>query len=292
MKKVMLVIVALLMAAPAMADVTITAVGGSDCTFTITYAATGDDALDGKSLVSGMALNISVDNGATITAVSEYKADGESTNASPGYGIYPGSILFDVSKQVTSYGDPVAPGDDPGAEGDLPGASCTIELGALYDDDAVPSAAPLASGTLCKFTVDGDCDVSLALESTHRKGIVMEDGNAPSSVSLVGGSVTCGPPYPSCWLGTQGDTQCHGDFDGATGPDGAVNSTDFILLKAHYSSTYGDPDPQARTYDPCADANRDGYVNSTDFIALKTYYGDSPVVGGCENAGGTLWPPF
>jgi len=293
MKKIMLVIVALLMAAPAMADVTITVVP-EGCGFAITYAATGDDALDGKSLVSGMALNVSVDGGATITEVSEYKDDGESTYDKPGYGIYPGSILFDVNKQVTSYGDPVAPGGDPGAEGDLPNPSCTIEVGALYDDDAVPSAAPLAAGTLCKFTVSDNCHVSLALESTHRKGIVMEDGSAPSIVSLVEGDVVCGPPYPECWKDEIGGTQCHGNYGGPAYPDtgwAAINSTDFLSLKNAYGSTYGDPDPAKKPYDPCPDSNRDGSINSTDFLALKDHYGDDPVAGGCENEGNTTWPP-
>ena len=295
MKKVMLVIVALLIAAPAMADVTITAVGGTDCTFTITYAADGDDAIDGKSLISGMALNISVDGGATIDSVSEYKDDGESTNSSPGYGIYPGSILFDVNKEVTSHGDPVAPGGDPGAEGDLPSASCTIEVGALYNDDAEPSAAPLDAGTLCKFAVSGACNVSLALESTHRKGIVMEDGSAPSTINLVPGVVVpCGPPYPECWMDEIGGTQCHGNFGGPAYPDtgwAAVNSTDFLALKDAYLGEYGDLDPEKKPYNACADSNRDGYVNSTDFLALKEYYLDNPVIGGCENDGLTTWPP-
>jgi hypothetical protein len=293
MKKIILVMVALI-AAPAMAEVTISVVNNADCTFDITYAATDADQLNGKSLISGMALNISVDGGATIDSISGYKTDGESTNGSPGYGIYPASITI-TSGVFVSSGDPVADAGDPGTVGVLGDSAITIELGALYDDDAVPSAAPLATGTLCTLTLGNagsSHNVTLALEETHRKGVIMEDGSSRSvgsGCTLVGAEVTCGEPYPECWMDTEGDTQCHGDFagSGGSGPDGTVNSTDFLTLKAAYGSNYGEAE-----YNPCADASRDGAVNSTDFLTMKSYYGDSPVAGGCENSGGTTWPPL
>ena len=295
MKKIILVMVALLMAAPAMAEVTITAVGGSDCEFTIAYAATDADQLAGKSLISGMAINISVDNGATIDSVEAYKTDGESTNASPGYGIYPGSITITSGVFQTS-GDPVGKPGSPGQAGDLGDSAVTIEVGALYDDDAVPSAAPLAAGNLCTFTVSGDCHVSLALETTHRKGVIMEDGSSRpvgSGCTLVECDVVCVPPFPLCWKDPPGAaTQCEGDFSG-DGVGFNVTSTDFIILKAAYltdylSDPYGVGDDE---YNPCADANRDGYVTSTDFIALKTYYLQNPP-GNCPTDGLEKWPPL
>ena len=292
MKKIALVIVALLIAAPAMADVTIRAAtdGEAPGVFRLEYEATGDDASGAYSLISGMAINVSITAGTMDIVSNSYKKDGESTNASPGYGIYPGSIQFDVDKQVTSYGDPPAPSGDPGSLGDLPGNACTVECGALYDDDAIPSDQPLAIGVICKFEVSEACCVTLAVEEVHRKGIVMEDGSAPSNTVLVETCVVIGPVFPACWKDALGLTQCDGDFSG-DGVGFNVTSTDFILLKAAYLSTYGDPDPQANPYDPCADANRDGYVTSTDFIALKTYYLQTPP-GTCNNDGSETWPPF
>jgi hypothetical protein len=296
MKKIILVMVALI-AAPAMAEVTISVVNNADCTFDITYAATDADQLNGKSLISGMALNISVDGGATIDSISGYKTDGESTNGSPGYGIYPASITI-TSGVFVSSGDPVADAGDPGTVGVLGDSAITIELGALYDDDAVLSAAPLATGTLCTLTLGNagsSHNVTLALEETHRKGVIMEDGSSRSvgsGCTLVEADVTCAPPFPDCWKDAPGLTQCDGDFSG-DGVGYNVTSTDFILLKAAYltdylSDPFGTGDDE---YNPCADANRDGYVTSTDFIALKTYYLQTPP-GNCNNDGSEKWPPL
>jgi hypothetical protein len=252
--------------------------------FRLEYEATGDDASTLYSLVSGMAINVSIDAGTMDIVADSYKDDGESTNTSPGYGIYPGSIQFDVDKQVTSYGDPVAPSADPGALGDLPGSACTVEAGALYDDDAVPSDAPLAAGTICKFEIDPgeetEVCVTLALESIHRKGIVMEDGSAPSGVTLVDVCVSFAAPGPDCWnVSPNQDAQCHGDSSG----EGAVNSTDFLAFKDSWLKNYGDA-----AYNPCADSNRDGHVNSTDFLTFKDNWLTSPTPD-CT-PGGT-WPP-
>jgi hypothetical protein len=293
MKKIILIMVALI-AVPALAEVTISVVNNGDCTCDITYAATDADQLAGKSLISGMALNITVDSGATIDAISNYKEDGESTNGSPGYGIYPGSISI-ISGAFDSSGDPIGDPLDPGTLGGLGDAAITIELGALYDDDASPSAAPLATGTFCTLEVSGDCHVSLALEETHRKGVIMEDGSSRSvgsGCTLVEADVTCAPPFPDCWKDAPGLTQCDGDFSG-DGVGYNVTSTDFILLKAAYltdylSDPFGTGDDE---YNPCADANRDGYVTSTDFIALKTYYLQTPP-GNCNNDGSEKWPPL
>ena len=281
---------AMIIVAPAMAAVTISAVeDGTDPTaFTLEWAATGADAdvTSTYSLISGMAINVSISAG-TMDILAGYKTDGESTNASPGYGIYPGSIVFDAGSNMTSSGDPIAPAADPGALGDLPGNACTVEAGSLFDADAVPSDEPLASGVICKFKVSGlaggeSSTVSLAAESVHRKGIVMRDGNAPSSLSFVGVVLT--EPVvalgPACWNISPGqDTQCHGDSDGDTDVDG----TDFLAFKASWAKSYGDA-----AYDPCADNDRDGDVDGTDFLEFKANWATSPTAD-CVTGG--TWPP-
>jgi hypothetical protein len=266
---------AMIIVAPAMAAVTISAVeDGTDPTaFTLEWAATGADAdvTSTYSLISGMAINVSISAG-TMDILAGYKTDGESTNASPGYGIYPGSIVFDAGSNMTSSGDPIAPAADPGALGDLPGQACTVEAGALFDADAVPSDEPLASGVICKFKISGlapleSSTVSLAAESVHRKGIVMRDGNAPSSLSFVGVVLTePGASYPACW---DNDAQCKGD---ATG-EGDVGLLDFNDLRDAWSTTK-DVDVN---YDPCADFNRDGAVGLLDFNILRDNWSSTPV---------------
>ena len=283
MKKIALVIVALLIAAPAMADVTIRATtDGEEAyngVFRLEYEATGDDASGAYSLISGMAINVSITAGTMDINVGSYKADGESTNGSPGYGIYPGSIQFDVDKQVTSYGDPPAPAGDPGSEGDLPGNACTVECGALYDDDAIPSAAPLATGVICSFTVSEDCHVDIEIEGVHRKGIVMEDGSAPSATIPVETDVVVIPPvvYPDCWDYL---CQCYADSTGDCNVDGA----DFSDFRDSWGKTFPHED-----YNPCADYNRDGTVDGQDFSAFRDNWGAIGLTPDCPTGG--TWPP-
>ena len=258
MKKLLLVLVALLMVSPAMADVTITAVDEGAGLVSINYAATGADADGLYSLISGMAINVSLTAGTMDIVPGSYKDDGESTNASPGYGIHPGSIQFDVNQQVTDYGDPVAPGTDPGALGDLPGSSCTLELGALYDDESVPSAQPLAAGTICQLQVSECTDVNLAVESVHRKGIVLEDGTNPTTVNLVGATdVYCAI---DCW-----DFDCFlkGDANG----DCAITFSDVSIVINAWP-----PLP----YDKCADFSKDTAITFTDVSVLINSWPPNP----------------
>lgn len=138
--------------------------------------------------VRGFSLDITVNNGATIESIFDYKV-GESTAADPGYGIFIGSILIDGQGQVIDYGNPVANATDPDSPGQLGSSSIVTELGSLYDPDAVPSAAPLVSGTLFKIAIDWNnasmVDVDIAL-NTLRGGIIMEDPDYEPTVNLVG----------------------------------------------------------------------------------------------------------
>lgn len=149
--------------------------------------------------VRAFALDITVNNGATIESIFDFKV-GESTAADPGYGIFVGSILIDGQGQVIDYGNPVADAGDPDSPGQLGSSSIVTELGSLFDHDAVPSAAPLASGTLFKIAIDWNnasmVDVDIAL-NTNRGGIIMEDTEYDPTVNLVGVTLV---PEPSTLL--------------------------------------------------------------------------------------------
>jgi hypothetical protein len=201
MKKIILFLaVLLLVALPATAKVTVTAAQTNPWSneVTISYNVDGADATLG---VVAFALDITADNGAKIGTITGYKT-GESTSGSKGYGIFPGSIEIDGNVasatygQVLNYGNPVADVNDPDGPGQLNSSAIVVELGALYDHSANPSAAPATSGTLCKVTVDGDCNVCPSVNS-YRGGIVMEDGTAPSSTEMVCGQATW-PPCGTC----------------------------------------------------------------------------------------------
>lgn len=274
MRKVVLMLLVAILAAPAIAAVTITAVDEVPGTgvVSINYVCTDADADGAKARLAGIALNITADNGCTIDGiVAGSFTEGESTEAAPGYGIFMGSIDIqpidpcDLS-QGYAINDAGTPEADPCDPGTLTGpGEMTIELGALFDDSTDPcdpyKNAPLASGTLCKLqlsdpTAAGSCTVTIALEEDSRGGAVMEDTNPPSSVD-----VGTGFPVSFAALGCD----CKGDADG----NGKVQFVDLGVI-AGLINNYG---TGARTksvetdnpmYDDCGDADDNDKIQFVD----------------------------
>jgi hypothetical protein len=143
------------------------------------------DVFGESSLVRAFALDITVSIGATIENVFDYKV-GESTSADPGYGIFPGSMVFGDNGEVIDWGTPVAPAEDLGALPGLGSYGITIEMGSLYYGT---ENAPLVSDTLLRFAIDlheaSRINVELSLNDI-RGGIVMEDSFSASDVDLIG----------------------------------------------------------------------------------------------------------
>jgi len=209
MKRTLIVLVALMIVAPAMA-ITNIALVATGLEVDINYS--GD-------LARAYALKISVDAG-TITDCTAAVV-GENTASSKGYGIFMGTIVIDpVTGEVTGDGTPVAPDTDPGAAGTGIGTDTIIvEMGSLYVDGNEPPA----SGTLCTVTVSGGCTLTVELEPI-RGGVVLEDAtaattNLPQSVvittecyaGMADYAVWVAVGSPECWCYTR---QCHGDADG------------------------------------------------------------------------------
>lgn len=248
MKKMIIVLTVLLLAAPAGAAVVITAVDadgtGAGRVVTVSYNASGE-----TELVRAFALDITADSGAKITAV-------ENVNAN--YDIFPGSIdINETTGVVTSPGQAACSGS---FEGTLPGLNTTggvtVEMGSLYE--AGVESPPAVSGTLCTFTVDIDCNISIVANAI-RGGIVLENGvtatgdyTAATNVAIGGAAPEClsssHPDYanwvkagkPDCWCDTPEGSgyQCKGDADGLfTGKDKVgsriwVTGTDLDVLIA------------------------------------------------------------
>ncbi|UCC22034.1 MAG: hypothetical protein JSW23_09545 [Planctomycetota bacterium] len=168
MKKIVLIAM-LLLAAPAMAVVTITPVQeGTTAVVAINY----DASVGETELVRAFALDITVDSGQTIDAITDYK-EGVSVSGDKGYGIFPGSIDINDAGDINDVGTPVGdpcqlPSDTQPGLGKLGGI--TIEMGSLYVDGA---NAPDASGLLCKVEVSGDCNLTVAV-NVSRGEVVME----------------------------------------------------------------------------------------------------------------------
>lgn len=188
----------LLMASPAAATVVIECQDVGNWTAELGY-----DASYEASLVRAFALDITVDAGATIESVSDFKV-GESTAADRGYGIFPGSfarcLIVDPDTGEVEDWDlpcytPVAEPTAPGALGGLGTNGITIEMGSLY---LGAENAPLSKDSLLRFRIDPhgaqSVNVSIALNEL-RGGVVLEDATA-AVVSFVG----CTIPEPATVL--------------------------------------------------------------------------------------------
>ena len=188
MKKTILILAMLMLAATARADVTVQATQVGDTNeVAITYLVTSE-----PNLVRAFALDITV-VGANIVDIKDYFT-GESSSDSNGYGIFMGSIDL-TNPAVPVWNNPVAPISYPNSAGEIPGQAITVEMGSLYK--GAPNA-PANSGLLCTIVVSDDCNVGLELEG-RRGGITMETGDAPTgSVSLIGCEVVIEPPALPC----------------------------------------------------------------------------------------------
>jgi hypothetical protein len=259
MRRSLFLIMALLLAAPAMATVTITCTdeGGGGGVCQISYIVSGEPAK-----VRAFALDVTVDNGATIESVTDYKP-GEGNK----YGIFPGSIDL-TDPNVPIWNDPIAPSSDPGAEGTGLGTNrVIIEMGSLYDPDV--NSGPSDTDLLLKLGLGAngaeDCNVAIVVETT-RGGVVLENGDAVGITSA--GCKVAFEEIPPCWLWA---AQCYGDCHGN---DGDVDADDFLIFKPAFGAV--DPDPD---YDPCADLDRDGDIDADDFLIFKPNFGSTGLSG-------------
>lgn len=259
MKKIVLALVVLMLAAPAWAAVNITVAQDAedDCVAIISF-----DARTEANLVRAFGINIQLDNDANVIAVAGLNAD---------YYIYPGTIQIDASGNVTSYGSPAAEyGDLPSdtLAGPPDGNGVTIEMASLY--------APIGSvnepdpcGLLVSVRVNKECTLTITANVSRAgpTGVVMENPdevvtvNFPAPIALTGCGVvtdcyTGMPDYdqfeavggPECWCYPR---QCLGDADGY--PQGKqnywVSTNDLAILKAAWSK----PAAQLVGNEACAD---------------------------------------
>jgi len=254
MKKIILVTAVLMLAGPAWGVVMITCEASGSNEVTVYY-----DMNDVNGLIRIAALDITVDNGAVITGVSGYKI-GESVAGDKGFGLFMASfrdyIEVNVNGEVENWDDPnYTPLADPCDEGALGGigtSGITVELGSLYYPRGAASPnAPDTSGILLKFTVDKDCNITIA-ENMERAGVVMEDVS----------SAATNLPY------TWGISRtCVGDVD----ENGKINKADITALAAHIVDNASPWFWLTCTIPPCkpeADVDCNGKVNKADIVAL------------------------
>jgi uncharacterized Zn-binding protein involved in type VI secretion len=251
------IIVMLGASAPAATVISCARVGtANDFTIAYNYDTVG-------SFPRAFALDVTTSAG-IISGVTATKV-GESTSASKGFGIFPGTIVIDSAGNVTNVGSPVAPSGDPGALGGIGTSGVTIELGSLYAD---VSGKPDNSGVLVAVRLSGvtlTATVSVTANTT-RGGIVLEDGTSVGSLAT-----TCyyGPP------------PCKGDLNSSF----TVTTADILPL-INLLNTYGGKSKtissSSTNYSIAGDVNWDGQNSTGDILPLinmlNTYGGKAKTI--------------
>jgi hypothetical protein len=220
MRKMILTLAVVLLAAPAWATVTIELEEISDGVIQIGYNATSE-----TELVRAFALDIVATDG-NITGIADYSVGDDNG----GYGIFPGSFAGNITVNPTTgmvdswVGNPnpytpVAPAGDPDALGDIPGPAITIEMGSLY-----ATAAPAKTGVLCTITIESTVSKVCVTGNAIRGNVVLENASEviPAEVCIERGE--CFPQTnptayadwvyyskPLSWCYAR---QCRGDADG------------------------------------------------------------------------------
>ena len=207
MKRIVFVLITLLFAVPALAEVGITCSPGG----VISYDATSE----GGTKVRAFSLKITVDPDVNITGISGLNTE---------YDIYPGTIKI-VDGNVIEVGTPVASPNAPDKPGQLGASSIIIEMGSLYDPDIEPG--PPATGDLLTISVSAECNVTIAPDTLLRGGVVMEGGTV-AEVNSPGAVISGGP---ACW---NWDCQPYGDADG----DGFLTLSDVQVLLTAWTGDY------------------------------------------------------
>ena len=186
MKKVLLVAAMLIIAAPVMATVSVTATDKGSGVVEVSYNCSAAEK------VRAFALDITVDNGLVINNIRDFNR-GESKVPGGGYGIFPGSFANVINASSPNWADtnysPIGRTSDPNTRTGLGTGAITVELGTLY----VGPNSPGPSGLLFRLDVNGngahDGNLLIALNGT-RGGIVLEDSNLAPSPVLTGTKVT------------------------------------------------------------------------------------------------------
>lgn len=298
MKKILFLLVALLFAAPAWADVVITSAVDGDCGAIIAFDATSE-----PNLVRAFALDIAVDNDANIIGVDLLSGD---------YVIHPGTIVIDTSGNVTDVGTPVAPQSDLPSDtlGGIGTGGVTIEMASLYAPVGPSSPnAPGQSGQLVRILIEapnGSCNLTVTANVSRAgsTGVVMESPDEAVTVNLPASlPVDCAPDEclkdtdvgydawkntwgsPDCWCFKK---QCKGDINGSSFLGKPVSLADLNTFKLVFNQ--GDEVVAATTGGICCDLNHAAFlgkrVTLADLNTFKLYFNKPEADVPCCDADG------
>jgi hypothetical protein len=172
MKKIVLSMLVLMLAVPAMAakDVNFIAVHEGSGVVAIYYDANSPPG----PLPRAFALDVTVDTGHIIQSLSNLSLD---------YWVYPGSIDINDAGEVNDVGTPVAdPCDLPSdTQPGLDNSGITLEMGSLYVGSA---NAPDPCALLLKLMVDEGNDCNLCLAGNVGRGKTVLEGSSQAQTNL------------------------------------------------------------------------------------------------------------
>lgn len=237
MKKIIITLAVLLLAAPVMADVTITCTNSGPNEVTVSFSTSGE-----SELVRAIALDVQISDPCAwieeVTCVSDYN-------------IHPGSI--DIS--------PAGVIDDLGTcAGEQDTNSMTSEQGSLYVGDNAPVPGDLFIITLggCgEVGSSGDVVVTVS-ENALRGGVVMEDADGPDG-SVISDGITIN--IGECAIA--GCATCVGDVDG----NGYLTTADITTLFNQIAGL-GSPYWVITDAADCGDVDQNGYRTTADITTL------------------------
>jgi len=245
MKKIILTLVVLLIAAPAMAVVTISCDVNSSNGVTVSFVAPGGSL---GNRVRAFSLDVSVPAGDTISNAGNFNA---------GWWVYPGNIVI-AGGVVTNYGSPVVAST---------ANTMTVEMGSLYasnDPCAAHQGPPTQNGTVLTFdlTPAGTSSTVSIAKNTQRGGVVMEDASDSG--------------WSSCSCCILDASAVRADICSTTYglPDGQVTKEDFFWLSNYFGQVCG-ADASCLRADICSTTYGppDGQVTKEDFFWLSNYFG-------------------
>jgi hypothetical protein len=213
MKKMIFVLTALLLAAPAMAGVTFScAQDGTNPNVVISFIATED-----ANLPRGMGLVVTCSDDTAISTGTPVATD-------PCYWVYPGTIDINSAGVVEDYGNPVVATADAN--------TVIIEMGSLHSPTGAGDAgAPSLATSLItlQLTQGSNASTTVTLSADAERGNVVNYAaaeadysfGAPCTISFgcwTGDAASTteweSVGSPDCWCASNQPRQCHGDADG------------------------------------------------------------------------------
>lgn len=246
MKKIVLALVVLVFAVPALADVNITAAQVGDTNeVIISWDATGE-----TNYVRAFGINVQLDSDANVLSATGLSAD---------YWVYPGTIQIAADGTISFIGSIAAEyGDLPSdtLPGPPDGTGVTLEAASLYAPPGDDANAPEKSGDLASIIISKSCTlcISANVSRAGATGVVMENPDevvtvnysACIDVNIITEEPEClkdtDPGYntwkqlgsPKCWCYSH---QCQGDADGTAVFGRYVALSDLNILKDGFGKT-------------------------------------------------------